>query len=85
MTKEEAMNDPLAFDVTLAEKLVNYMTGPYKREITVVCEGCGSIGTMIEEMPDGYMRLGIPHALCPECLRIISERRGIVARDEKEG
>lgn len=72
---EECMNDSLAFDAALAERIVKHMTGPYKREVAVVCECCGSVGTMIEEMPDGYMRLGIPHALCAKCLRILCERQ----------
>ena len=76
--------DDLYFDPALAEKIVKHMTGPYKREITVVCEGCGSVGTLVEEMPAGYMRLGIPHALCATCIRILCERRGIIARNEEE-
>lgn len=72
---EEYGDDPLAFDVALAERIINHMTGPYKRGVTVVCECCRSVGTMIEEMPDGYMRLGVPHALCAKCIRILYERR----------
>ena len=61
--------DLYEFDEDLLNEIADYFTGPYEREITVVCESCGSVGTMIEKMPAGYMRLGIPHALCAKCIR----------------
>lgn len=67
-------DDMFEFDEELAKKISDYFTGPYRREVTVVCEGCGKIGTMIEEMPAGCMRLGIPHGFCAECLRKMTNK-----------
>ena len=64
-----ARQDLYEFDEELAKEISDYFTGPYEREITVVCEGCGKIGTMIDKMPAGCMRIGILHGYCGECLR----------------
>lgn len=64
-------NDNYEFDKELAEKIANYFTGPYKREVTIPCEACGKLVTIIDEMPAGCMRLGIPHGFCTTCARKI--------------
>lgn len=71
-------NDIYEFDEELAEKITNYFTGPYEREATVPCEGCGKMITVIDKMPAGCIRLGIPHGFCPECIR------KILAQNKKE-
>lgn len=63
-----------SFDADVVQRLVDYMTGPYKREVTVICEGCGRVGTMIEEMPAGFMSLGVPHCLCADCAAIVRRK-----------
>ena len=64
-----ARQDLYEFDEDLLNEIADYFTGPYEREITVVCESCGRVGTMIEKMPAGCMRLGIPHGFCYDCLK----------------
>ena len=69
------MGDIYTIDEDLIKEITEYFTGPYEREITVACEGCGKIVTMIDKMPAGCIRIGIPHGYCPECLRKMAANR----------
>lgn len=63
--------DIYEFDEELAKEIADYFTGPYERETTIPCEGCGKLVTVIDKMPAGCTRIGILHGYCNECLRKI--------------
>lgn len=67
-------NGPYTFDEELAKEIADYFTGPYEREVTIPCEGCGKLCTVIDKMPAGHTRIGILHGYCPDCTRKIWER-----------
>ncbi len=74
LVARQDLYDPYEFDEDLVKEISDYFTGPYEREITVVCESCGKIGTMVDKMPAGYTRIGVLHAVCSECLTKMMKR-----------
>ena len=79
LTKAEsdlmAVQDPYTFDEELAKEIADYFTGPYEREVTIPCEGCGKLCTVIDKMPAGHTRIGILHGYCSECLTIMMKHK----------
>lgn len=63
-----ARQDLYAIDEDLLNEIIDYFTGSYEREVTIPCDSCGKLVTIIDKMPPGGMRIDSLHGFCSECM-----------------
>jgi hypothetical protein len=63
-----AVQDLYTIDEDLLNRITDSLTGPYEREVTVPCDSCSKLVTIIDKMPAGCTRIGILHGFCSECI-----------------